>query len=94
MNPSDDLFGIGGESSVLLNGYLARLRLAYSSIVRTCRKGCSWVEEFSCEKPFFVKSSLGGADTLARIPGDGYKGGREMDCTRRPGMDVDSSATD
>lgn len=88
MNPSDDLFGIGGESSVLLNGYLARLRLAYSSIVQTCRKGCSWVEEFSCEKTF------GGADTLARIPGDGYKGGREMDCTRRPGMDVDSSATD
>lgn len=89
MNPSDDLFGIGGESSVLLNGYLARLRLAYSSIVRTCRKGCSWVE---AKKHF--SSSLGGADTLARIPGDGYKGGREMDCTRRPGMDVDSSATD
>lgn len=46
---------------------------------------------FAAGKHF--SSSLGGADTLARITGDGYKGGREGNCTRRPGMDVNSSAT-
>lgn len=55
-------------------------------------KGAPGWRSLAAKKHF--SSSLGGADTLARIPGDGYKGGREMDCTRRPGMDVDSSATD
>ncbi|KAK6923597.1 hypothetical protein RJ641_011901 [Dillenia turbinata] len=37
----------------------------------------------------------GGADTLARITGDGYKNGGEVNSTRRhSGMDVDPSGRD
>lgn len=46
---------------------------------------------FAARKQF--SSNLGDADTLARITGDGYKGGGEGNSTRRPGMDVNSSAT-
>ncbi|KAM7249868.1 hypothetical protein ACFE04_019713 [Oxalis oulophora] len=41
------------------------------------------------------KGSLGGADTPARITGDGYKNGGEVNSTRRhSGMDVDPSGRD
>lgn len=40
-------------------------------------------------------STQGGADTLARITGDGYKNGGEVNSTRRhSGMDVDPSGRD
>ena len=40
-------------------------------------------------------STQGGADTLARITGDGYKNGGEGNSTRRhSGMDVDPSGRD
>lgn len=46
--------------------------------------------------PFFSFSSTqGGADTPARITGDGYKNGGEVNSTRRhSGMDVDPSGRD
>lgn len=44
--------------------------------------------------PFFLVHS-GGADTPARITGDGYKNGGEVNSTRRhSGMDVDPSGRD
>lgn len=54
-------------------------------------KGAPRWRSLAAKKHF--SSSLGGADTLARIPDDGYRGCGEIDCTRRPGMDVNSSAT-
>lgn len=51
--------------------------------------GGEW--SFAAGKHF--SSSPGGADTPARITGDGYGGGGEGNCTRRLGMDVNSSAT-
>lgn len=40
-------------------------------------------------------STQGGADTPARITGDGYKNGGEVNSTRRhSGMDVDPSSRD
>lgn len=50
----------------------------------------------SPRNPFFSFSSTqGGADTPARITGDGYKNGGEVNSTRRhSGMDVDPSGRD
>ncbi|KAL4270798.1 hypothetical protein AHAS_AhasUnG0053800 [Arachis hypogaea] len=48
----------------------------------------------SPKNPFFLVHS-GGADTPARITGDGYKNGGEVNSTRRhSGMDVDPSGRD
>ena len=51
---------------------------------------------YSPRNPFFSFSSTqGGADTPARITGDGYKNGGEVNSTRRhSGMDVDPSGRD
>ncbi|KAK8484094.1 hypothetical protein V6N11_027696 [Hibiscus sabdariffa] len=49
---------------------------------------------FLCNKPLRPKTS-GGADTPARITGDGYKNGGEVNSTRRhSGMDVNPSGRD
>jgi hypothetical protein len=46
------------------------------------------------KNPFF-SSTQGGADTPARITGDGYKNGGEVNSTRRhSGMNVDPSGRD
>ena len=43
----------------------------------------------------YFSSTQGGADTPARITGDGYKNGGEVNSTRRhSGMDVDPSGRD
>lgn len=50
--------------------------------------GCS-------EKSFLSRPLRGGADTPARITGDSYKNGGEVNSTRRhSGMDVDPSGRD
>ena len=47
------------------------------------------------EKILSFSSTQGGADTPARITGDGYKNGGEVNSTRRhSGMDVDPSGGD
>ncbi|KAI5003816.1 hypothetical protein ZWY2020_030976, partial [Hordeum vulgare] len=47
------------------------------------------------EKILSFSSTLGGADTPARITGDGYKNGGEVKSTRRhSGMNVDPSGGD
>ena len=47
------------------------------------------------EKSFLSRPLRGGADTPARITGDSYKNGGEVNSTRRhSGMDVDPSGRD
>lgn len=51
--------------------------------------------ERSLRKILSFSSTQGGADTPARITGDGYKNGGEVNSTRRhSGMDVDPSGGD
>lgn len=51
--------------------------------------------ERSLRKILSFSSTQGGADTPARITGDGYKNGGEVNSTRRhSGMDVDPSGRD
>jgi hypothetical protein len=53
-----------------------------------------WVLKGS-ENSFLSRQLLGGADTPARITGDGYKNGGEVNSTRRhSGMNVDPSGRD
>lgn len=52
-------------------------------------------ESSGSEKSFLSRPLRGGADTPARITGDGYKNGGEVNSTRRhSGMNVDPSGRD
>uniref|UniRef100_A0A7N0RCK1 Uncharacterized protein n=1 Tax=Kalanchoe fedtschenkoi TaxID=63787 RepID=A0A7N0RCK1_KALFE len=93
--PSDDLSKIRGE--ILSSGDPFTLPRTY-----TCTE-CSYGKVYSrvwnrggCSDKSFLSCPLrGGADTPARITGDGYKNGGEVNSTRRhSGMDVDPSGRD
>lgn len=53
------------------------------------------LEPGGCSEKSFLSRPLRGADTPARITGDSYKNGGEVNSTRRySGMDVDPSGRD
>ncbi|XBI50692.1 hypothetical protein VPH35_114060 [Triticum aestivum] len=80
--PSDDPSKIRGE--ILSSGDPLALPLTYICTECSYGKVNSW-----------VWNQGGGADTLARIIGDGYKNGGEVKSTRRhSGMNVDPSGGD
>ncbi|XBI10407.1 hypothetical protein VPH35_137693 [Triticum aestivum] len=80
--PSDDPSKIRGE--ILSSGDPLTLPLTYICTECSYGKVNSW-----------VWNQGGGADTPARITGDGYKNGGEVKSTRRhSGMNVDPSGGD
>ena len=91
--PSDDPSKIRGET--LSSGDPLTLPLTYICTECSYGKVNSWVWGLLREKILSVSSTPGGADTPARITGDGYKNGGEVNSTRRhSGMDVDPSGGD
>jgi len=88
--PPDDLSKIRGE--ILSSGDPFTLPRT-----DTCTE-CSYGTVYSWGlllKILSFSSTQGGADTPARITGDGYKNGGEVNSTRRhSGMDVDPSGRD
>ena len=93
--PSDDLSKSRGE--ILSSGDPFTLPRT-----DTCTE-CSYgkVDSWGWQPPRLLReilsfsSTQGGADTPARITGDGYKNGGEVNSTRRhSGMDVDPSSRD
>lgn len=87
--PSDDPSKIRGE--ILRSGY--PFTLPQTSTCTECsygKVGLEGLREF-----LSFSSTLGGADTPARITGYGYKNGGEVKSTRRhSGMNVDPSGRD
>ena len=94
--PSDDPSKIRGE--ILSSGDPLTLPLTYICTECSYGKVNSWVwNQGGCseKKILSFSSTLGGADTPARITGDGYKNGGEVKSTRRhSGMNVDPSGGD
>ncbi|KAF7108935.1 hypothetical protein CFC21_109287 [Triticum aestivum] len=94
--PSDDPSKIRGE--ILSSGDPLTLPLTYICTECSYGKVNSWVWNqggLLREKILSFSSTLGGADTPARITGDGYKNGGEVKSTRRhSGMNVDPSGGD
>lgn len=89
--PSDDLSKIRGE--ILSSG--APFTLPRTDTCTECSYGKVDSRGVAPRNPFFLVHSGGGADTPARITGDGYKNGGEVNSTRRhSGMDVDPSGRD
>lgn len=88
--PSDDLSKIRGE--ILSSG--DPFTLPRTDTCTECSYGKVYSER-SLRKILSFSSTQGGADTPARITGDGYKNGGEVNSTRRhSGMDVDPSGRD
>lgn len=93
--PSDDLSKIRKE--ILSSGDPFTLPRTYTCTECSYGKVDSWVWNLGgcSEKSFLSRPLRGGADTPARITGDGYKNGGEVNSTRRhSGMDVDPSSRD
>lgn len=91
--PSDDLSKIRGE--ILSSGDPFTLPRTDTCTECSYGKVDSWVWNEVSEKSFLSRPLRGGADTPARITGDGYKNGGEVNSTRRhSGMDVDPSGRD
>jgi hypothetical protein len=90
--PSDDPSKIRGE--ILSSGDPFTLPRTDTCTECSYGKVDSWVWGLLREILSF-SSTQGGADTPARITGDGYKNGGEVNSTRRhSGMDVDPSGRD
>lgn len=91
--PSDDLSKIRGE--ILSSGDPFTLPRTDTCTECSYGKVDSWVWNEVSDKSFLSRPLRGGADTPARITGDGYKNGGEVNSTRRHlGMDVDPSGGD
>ncbi|KAA0046436.1 reverse transcriptase [Cucumis melo var. makuwa] len=95
--PSDDLSKIRGE--ILSSGDPFTLPRTDTCTECSYGKVDSWVWNLGgWVAPINLlsfSSTQGGADTPARITGDGYKNGGEVNSTRRhSGMDVDPSGRD
>lgn len=92
--PSDDLSKIRGE--ILSSGDPFTLPRTDTCTESSYGKVDSWVWKIHLLREILSFSSpQGGADTPARITGDGYKNGGEVNSTRRhSGMDVDPSGRD
>ncbi|PWA94828.1 hypothetical protein CTI12_AA016510 (mitochondrion) [Artemisia annua] len=93
--PPDDLSKIRGE---ILNSD-DPFTLPRTDTCTECSYGkvYSWVWNLGgcSEKSFLSRPLRGGAGTPARITGDSYKNGGEVNSTRRhSGMDVDPSGRD
>lgn len=86
--PSDDLSKIRGE--ILSSGDPFTHGLIHVPNAHTGKLTPGLLREI-----LSFSSTQGGADTPARITGDGYKNGGEVNSTRRhSGMDVDPSGRD
>lgn len=95
--PSDDLSKIRGE--ILSSGDPFTLPRTDTCTECSYGKVYSWVWNLggwvAPRNLLSFSSTQGGADTPARITGDGYKNGGEVNSTRRhSGMDVDPSGRD
>jgi len=89
--PSDDPSKIRGE--ILSSGDPLTLPLTYICTECSYGKVDFWV--WLLLQFLSFSSTQGGADTPARITGDGYKNGGEVKSTRRhSGMNVDPSGRD
>ncbi|KAG6383903.1 hypothetical protein BUALT_BualtMtG0002100 (mitochondrion) [Buddleja alternifolia] len=89
--PSDDLSKIRGE--ILSSGDPFTLPRTDTCTECSYGKVDSWV--WLLREILSFSSTQGGADTPARITGDSYKNGGEVNSTRRhSGMDVDPSGRD
>ncbi|KAH0714979.1 hypothetical protein KY284_007884 [Solanum tuberosum] len=92
--PSDDLSKIRGGSSVvvtlsLFHGLIHVLNAHMGKLIPGSGTWCLLREILS------FSSTQGGANTPARITGDSYKNGGEVNSTRRhSGMDADPSGRD
>mgnify|MGYP004551444605 CR=1 FL=1 len=93
--PSDDLSKIRGE--ILSSGDPFTLSRTDTCTECSYGKVDSWVWNLGglLREILSFSSTQGGADTPARITGDGYKNGGEVNSTRRhSGMDVNPSGRD
>ncbi|KAK8647626.1 hypothetical protein V6N13_121356 [Hibiscus sabdariffa] len=92
--PSDDLSKIRGRSSVVvtLSLFHGLIHVPNAHTGKLTPRSGTW----GLLREILSFSSIqGGADTPARITGDGYKHGGEVNNTRRhSGMDVDPSGRD